>query len=386
MESKDQNINLYSSGMGEATPIRGKESRVNDSLSSPASADEISLKELIEKIRKWWKYLLSKWWIILIAGVLGSLIGLAYAFYKKPIYKAELSFAMEDDKAGGSLGGALGLASQFGFDLGGSGGGAFSGDNLLELMKSRSMVQKALLTEVDVNGKKITLVELYIGFNHFRDAWKNNPGLKSVQFLSGADPAKFTRTQDSLLGRFHKSLISNNLSVDKVDKKLSIIAVKVNSENELFSKYFAEVLAREVSDFYVETKTKKSVQNLAILQHQTDSVRRQLNGAISGVAASVDANPNPNPARQVLRVPSQRRQVDVQANQAILTELVKNLEISKVSLRKETPLIQVIDRPVLPLEMEKFGKLKGIILGCFLGCILTTLIMTFRLLFKNLIS
>jgi len=34
-----------------------------------------------------------------------------------------------------------------------------------------------------------------------------------------------------------------------------------------------------------------------------------------------------------------------------------------VTLRKETPLIQVIDRPILPLPKEKFGKAKGILMG-----------------------
>ncbi|MBC7915268.1 MAG: lipopolysaccharide biosynthesis protein [Pyrinomonadaceae bacterium] len=349
-------------------------------------ADEISLKDLILKLREWYRYLLSKWLIIILAGIIGGLIGLAYAFSKKPIYKAELSFALEDEKSAGSLGGALGLASQFGLDVGGGSNGAFSGDNLLELMKSRTMIQKALLTEVDVNGRKQTLAELYIDFNQLRDQWKNKPELSSVHFLAGAEPEKFTRTQDSLLGIFYKALLAKILVVDKVEKKLSIVAVKVNSENELFSKYFAEVLAGEVSDFYVDTKTKKSVQNLAVLQHQTDSVRRALNSAITGVASSVDANPNANPSRQVLRVPSQRRQVDVQANTAILTELVKNLEISKVSLRKETPLIQVIDRPILPLEKEKFGKLKGLVFGGLIAGFLTTLFLLMRKFLKDVMS
>jgi hypothetical protein len=86
-----------------------------------------------------------------------------------------------------------------------------------------------------------------------------------------------------------------------------------------------------------------------------------------------DANPNLNPAMQVLRVPSQQRQVDVQANTAILTELVKNLELAKLALRRETPLIQVIDKPVLPLEKEQLGKLKGMIIGAFLAGFLTVL-------------
>jgi hypothetical protein len=141
-----------------------------------------------------------------------------------------------------------------------------------------------------------------------------------------------------------------------------------------------------VSDFYVNTKTKKSVQNVAILQRQTDSVRRELNAAITGVASSVDVNPNANPALQILRAPSQKRQVDVQANQAILTQLVANLEISKVSLRKETPLIQVIDRPILPLEKEKLGKLRGMIIGGIIGGFLAIFIIIVKKMFKEVIA
>jgi hypothetical protein len=39
----------------------------------------------------------------------------------------------------------------------------------------------------------------------------------------------------------------------------------------------------------------------------------------------------------------------------ILTELIKQVELAKVTLRKEKPLIQVIDRPILPLPKERFG-------------------------------
>jgi hypothetical protein len=351
-------------------------------------SDEISLNDLILKIGELWTYLLKMWTIIIFAGIFGGILGFTYAYFKKTIYKAELSFALEDDKSsGGGLGGALGLASQFGIDLGGTGGGgAFSGDNLLSLMKSRSMVESSLLSSIDIKGKVQTLAEMYINFNHFRETWIKNPRLKNIQFLPNADRSKFTLQQDSILGVFYKAIISNNLKVDKVDKKLSIITVTVNSENEMFSKLFTEVLVKTVSDFYVNTKTKKSVQNVNILQRQTDSVRRELNLAINGVASSVDVNPNANPALQILRAPSQRRQVDVQANQAILTQLVANLEISKVSLRKETPLIQVIDRPILPLEKERLGKLKGLILGGIITGFITVIFILFRRLIKNLLK
>ena len=59
--------------------------------------DEISLKELIDKAKEWWHYLLSQWKIIVLAGIIGACLGLAYSFIKKPIYTATLSFALEDE-------------------------------------------------------------------------------------------------------------------------------------------------------------------------------------------------------------------------------------------------------------------------------------------------
>lgn len=352
--------------------------------------DTASIKRLVEQVKGWRNYFQSKWKVVLLAGIIGAGLGIVYSLFKKPVYKAELSFALQDEKSGGGGGltNALGLASQFGIDLGGVGGagGEFSGDNLLELMRSRSMVEKALLTTIKINGKNETLADFYIDFSKLREAWENKPDLANIHFLPGADRSKFTLTQDSVLGIFHKSLINNNLSVGKLDKKLSIISLKVNSINELFSKNFAEALASVVSDFYIQTKTKKSAKNVAVLQRQTDSVRRELNAAISGVASSIDAAPNPNPSMQTLRVGSQRRQVDVTANTAILGELVKNLEISKMSLLQETPLIQVIDKPILPLEKDRVSKLKGLVVGAVLAGFLTVLFLTIKRITKLILE
>jgi uncharacterized protein involved in exopolysaccharide biosynthesis len=59
--------------------------------------------------------------------------------------------------------------------------------------------------------------------------------------------------------------------------------------------------------------------------------------------------------------------------------------MAKVTLRKETPLIQVIDRPILPLKKEKFGKAKGILLGGFLAGFLIVLGLVFRKLIRGIL-
>lgn len=348
--------------------------------------DEISLKELINKSREWFSYLVSQWKVILLAGIVGASLGLYYSYSKKPIYTATLSFALEDEKSGGGLGGALGLASQFGLDLGGGGGSIFTGSNLTELFKSRNMVEETLLSPVTSNEKAISLAEMYIQNAAWRDKWNDNPKFKDIQFLPNVKRKYFTRVHDSILGVIYQDLSKNGLSVAQKDKKVAIISIDVSSTNELFAKYFTEALVKQVSDFYVTSKSKKARMNMDILERQTDSIRRELNGAITGVAVANDNTFMLNPALNVRRAPSARRQVDVQANTAILTELVKQSELAKVTLRKETPLIQVIDKPILPLAKERFGKAKGIVMGGFLAGFLMVLGLIVRRLLKQSIQ
>ena len=102
--------------------------------------DEISLKELIQKMKELFQYFWTfRFWIVLI-GLTGGGLGFAYAhFFKEVQYTSKLTFAIEEKSGGG--GSLLGLASQFGVDLGGGGGGLFTSDNLLLLLKSNRIIQ-----------------------------------------------------------------------------------------------------------------------------------------------------------------------------------------------------------------------------------------------------
>lgn len=341
--------------------------------------EQVSVKEVIKRVQDLFAYFYSRWRLIAVVALVGGALGVGYAYRKMPIFTAELTFVLESGSQGG-MASYAGLASQLGINMGSATDqGVFGGENFLALMKSRLMVQKALMTPVKINNNEITLAEFYIQIENFREKWaEEGSTLKAVRFLPNTDPARFTVDQNSLMTSFHETLLGNQLLIERLDKKTSIIVLRVKSKNELFSKYFTEALIKEVSEFYIETKTKKSVDNLRILQHQTDSIRRALTLSMAGAASSSDANPNPNPAMQILRVPSQRKQGDVQVNQAILSQLIQNLEIAKMSLRTETPLIKVIDSPVLPLSMVKTSKTVSAIKGGLLGIVLILLLLTIK--------
>ena len=355
-------------------------------MSEHKQKEEFSIREIIFKIKNLIFYLISKWVIIFSIGLIGAFLGLLYSLNQKPIYTAVLTFAFEDEKQGGANFGGV-LANQFGLGIGGgnSAGGMFSAANLTELFKSRRIVEQTLLTATSMDGKIISLAELFLINNKWRENWEHNPKMKNIQFSPKDKREDFTRSQDSILGEIFKVLSNNEkLQISQKNIKTGIISVETKSENEIFAKIFTEALAQEVSDFYIETKSKKARINLYILQRQTDSIRMELYNSINGVAIANDNTFALNPALNIHRTTSTRREISVSANTAILNELLKETELAKVSVRKSTPLIQIIDRPIFPLEKQIFGKLKGILFGGMISTFLVIFLLIVIRFFKQL--
>ncbi len=330
-------------------------------------AEEVSLKTVIVKARDWTKFLFSKWKVLLLLGILGASIGFFYAKTKKTIYTATTTFVLDAGGESGGLGQYAGIASVLGVDIGGSGNGnIFQGDNLIELYRSRKMIQAALLAKSNNDSSKLIL-DYYFELNKTREKWKKqSPDLLNINFIDN-NRSQYKRQKDSILQNLIIDINKSNLFVGKLDKNASIFKVDVKSQHEVFSKEFNEELVKEVNDFYIQTKTKKSLNNIAILQDKTDSVKNVMNGDIVRVASIADATPNLNPTRQAQRmVPTQKSQFSAETNKAILSQLIQNLELSKMTLMKEAPLIQKLDEPLYPLETENASKIMFTGMGGFI--------------------
>lgn len=343
-------------------------------IPTPHIEEEMTIRDLFSKFSSSCQYILSKWPIVLLFCTLGGALGFTYAYFDKPVYSATTTFVLEGGEGtGGAMSQYAGIASMVGLDLGGSGGGIFQGDNIIELYKSRTMIEKALLSHVNGSfGERV--IDRYIRFKELnekldKDLSKQNLTIKvDSLFVRDLKPdSKENRLRDSIINFVFTDINKNFLTIVKPDKKLSIIKVDVKAKDEGFAKILNEELVKNVNEFYIQTKTKKSLANIAILKEKVDSVRSVMNGAIYSAAAVNDATPNLNLTRQVQKLaPIQRSQFTAETNKAMLTELIKNLELSKLSLLKETPLIQVIDKPIFPLEMERLSKVFTAVKGAFI--------------------
>jgi len=352
--------------------------------------DELSLKELILIIKELIGYLKTKSTILLLLAVIGIIVGYGTVYKTNPVYNAKLTFAFEDDKGSGSsggLGGALGIASSLGIDLGSSGGGAFSAANISALIKSRLVVENTLFKPLNVKGQKTTLLEYY--FQLYPSPNKKQPFkeiFNNILLSQDSGRREYTREQDSIMQGIIFELSQNNLKITQKDKKVTILTIEVENENEEFAKLFCENLAKEVSDFYIETKSKKAKTNVNILQRQSDSIKKELDISISTYARAADDVFNLNPANNIKSSITKKSQIDLQTNTAILSQITAQLELAKLTLRKETPLLQIIDKPSFPLGKYKPSKLKAIILGLLISVVVGSIFLILIRKFKQLTS
>jgi hypothetical protein len=340
--------------------------------------DEIQLKDILIKLSEYKAYLLKKKFSILLVSSLCCIIGVLFIMNSDVKYNAELTFVVEaEQQSGSSLGAMSGIASQFGFDIGGSSSTTFTQENILELLRSRGVVIATLMQNGIVNGKNDLLIEHYININALKDDWEND--ITSLSFHG-----KLTQTNDSISGKIWRDICENKLVIDLQSDDANIINLSYSSVNEEFAKQFVEGLIKQMSKMYVTYKTAQSSNTLDFLQDRSDSVFVELEIAEEEFAKVKDINQRIVKASGRLKELQLMRRVEVL--NAMYLEIIKNLEISKITLLNETPIIQIIDKPILPLEEDKTSKALAGILGAFLGGFLSLSFFVFGKLFKDALA
>lgn len=331
------------------TPTAGKPA--NSKLQAETSVGDIIdlVLEVLAEARK--KYV----WVI-ISLVAGGLLGWALSFVLPPVrQKAEYIIAAEEESAPAWES----LLAQFGLDVGGSNpAGVYQGESLVTLFRTRTMIERALLQPLKA-GDTTTLADvLFSDTKHAKKEVFAQVDFKQLR-------SQQNELTDSALYLTYKFVKDKVLDVTKPDKKQGFINVACIHSNRQVAMRMSEVMINTVTDFYIESLTKKARKNLDVLRSEADSVQRTLNENLRLTATLGDLNVNP--LRQIVRTDQNRAMIDLQISMAVFGELVKNLQLAEIGLRKQTPLITIIESPVYPLEKVGISRLKIIAIGAVLG-------------------
>lgn len=350
-------------------------------------SDEISLKELIQKLREWFAYLKTQWWKIAIAGIIGGALGFVYAWMQPITYTAKTTFVVEDAKSGPSLGGLASLAGQFGVDVGGGGGGGLiAGDNILLYFKSESLAREVLLSPWDSVGGQ-SLADRYIQTHGLKKKWAENKRIGNISFQVDFGSKQYTRLQDSLLQVIiNEHILKKQFGINKIDKKAGFIQLSVTMQYEALAKVYCDKLVDIAVKRYVALKTERQQKTVDKLQARADSIASLLDKKTSSSASlqTVSATMDMNPLYKTnTTIAAELTARDKAMLTTVYTEVVKNLELAKFTLSQETPVIQIVDKSGFPLKKNKTSKAQLFLICGLITGFLTSLIFILKFSIKE---
>jgi len=325
---------------------------INNSSNSPsplerglrgeAEEEGMSLIDIIKSFKEFSAELKKKWLIVSCLVCISSVIGLVYSLNSKPNYSATSTMMLESSKGGGSMSGALALASQFGLMSGGS-SAVINEDKLIEIIKAETIIKRALFKRVTIDSVTDILANHYIDLFGYKKIWEKDDSLKDFRFINNGE--NLNTLENGVLKMFYRQIIKDFLVTDK--SKSGIITLTTKTKSELFSKYLNQFLVEAVTGFYINHVTEKGRKNLEIIQERVDSISVALAEAEFTLAKWKDASNQLVKAQGMMAEMRLRRNVEV--CNSIYIEGVKQLEISKFTLLEQTPFLQIIDQPTLPL-------------------------------------
>lgn len=321
---------------------------------------------LLATLKTYLAFLRTK--MVLIAGLtlLGALLGLTYVSIKPIKYTARSSFVVEDSKSLGGSGLMGAISGQLGPELLGALGGSnlLSGENIIELAKSRSLLRKTFLTSYDGSG--VSLADRYATSLKLKEDWLDSRKV-GVKVDFSITKKKYSRLEDSLLNTLIDRVIKKDIEVFKPDRRLSLFEINITMRDEQLASLFCQRLLTMTSDLYINAKTKRIKGNINRLQHLADSLQRYANQRVRTTAQSNFKMLDLNPQYYNQEVEKTINTREESLSGMIYAEVLKNLEISKASLLQETPTIQLVDTPVTPLPTNLIEWYEGLIYGLLGG-------------------
>lgn len=341
-----------------------------------------SISNIIYITRSFISFLIKKWWLLLIAIIVGVVTGFGIHAIQKPKYEAVCTFVLEEKSSG--TGNLAGLASQFGLDIGGlsSGGSIFAGDNIMDILRSRKIVQKVLISKIDNNTNKTgqSLADYFLEYSGWKKRWSSKVNLASVNYGNVQNGDSLNQLQDSVLNIIYDYLIEKSFYADRLNKKGTIIKVQITESDPLFAKLMTDRLVDEAGKLYLDIKTGTSTANINKMQRRADSLLALLNNKSYSVAASQALDINPG--FRTATVPTEIANRDKTVIATLYAEVTKNLEASKLILSQQTPIIQILDKPAWPLVDKSKKLMKLCLIGVFVMLLISVLVLGVQFIVK----
>ena len=353
--------------------------------------DDIYLKDIILKVRSFYREIVKYRKYVILASVVFAAYFLFKTLRKKPVFTATLTYMINTNE-GSSLGSLKGILGQFGL----SKGDKYNPDKIVALNKARTIVEKVIFQKANINGQEDFLANHIITYLDTLGRWahipwykkfykKKNP-LKGFKFDNG-DIKNFSTLENSALKNVYYFIAGDRNSASSGAMKCGynedseILYIKTTTHNEKLSWEITNRLFDQLSDYYIKKTIEKQKKTYDIVKEKKDSILAELKKTEAELAAFKDRTYGAYNHRTTLRERELTR--ELHKLNLMYGEIIKNLEIADFSLKNKTPFVQVIDRPLLPLDSYKPSLIRSLILGIFTGAFLSIIFIVLRKIYRE---
>ena len=305
---------------------------------SSNSSDTITLKEIVYTTKEFVSEIIRKWWVIAMIAI-PLVVYFAYKTNTTPVkYNATLRYVVEGN--GGGSGGLGGLLGSFGF--GGSSGGSINQWKILEVTKSRAIMDQVLLDTSDYNQKLV--------INNIIEEYKLDE--------------KWAENMPELLGyRFKTNNIAEFTDIDRSRYKV-IIGKMLGSAKNRSEALLVTSLHDEFGIYTLFSTTTNEDLCLGVINARNLQLANMIDRSRGAVSKSLEA-----------------RQRDISTEilglKMAYQEVYKSFELSDYNYKNSQPYFVPIDMPYKPLtpmaQSMIITILKALVLSGIIGVILIVL-------------
>lgn len=316
-----------------------------------------------------WK---EKFWVILIT-LLFTIGGIAYAVFVREEFVSTGKILPEYQSKAAGLGQFAGLASLAGVDLSSAtagGSDAIRPDLYPDVLKSTPFFLELFKVKVhNKDNKEMTFIQFYETFVLDNEIEEKDTKIKfptSKQYI-----AVSYQTEKNL-----KDLRERISAV--IDKKSGLITVTVKLPDPLVATIITDYSMNFLTNYITNYRTEKAKRDLDFLAERLDAAKGKYYNNQAKKAQYSDQNQLSMMKLQTADLQRERIESEYKISSTFYNTLLQKYEEAKLKLQQETPVIKVLEPPVVPNKRSEPKRAIVIILATFLGSILGVIFVLIR--------
>ncbi len=360
-------------------------------------SDEITLKDLILKIHEFFWEVVKRWYVIFILFILTASYFFFNVYTTPTTYPAKLKFMISDD--GGDNSGMNMILGSIGLGGIGQKGQLVGLEKIMQLFKTRAVIDRAMLSLHEKNGKVDLLANHIIEeitFSKLLDdygpaSWsKKLDGFDNFSFSSNTNIDSLKEHEEIILKILYDNIVGhherelNPMVYSALDENSEIITLSVITETQELSLVLLNAIYNQLSEFFINKAIEKQQKTFDVISYKTDSIKNALRSAEFQLADFKDRNRKLVTVKGYLKETKLEREVNIL--NVMYAESIRNLEVADFALRRRKPYIQLLDSPMRPLTGIGKSKKKALAYSFLIAVVLGSLIIIIRKIYKDIMS